>query len=50
MILISMLLVTAWMFAIVLDFTLGGLIHGLALGATAIIFMSGNRRGTSVIH
>ncbi len=50
MILISMLLVTAWMFAIVLDFTLGGLIHGLALGAAAIIFMSGNRRAGVTYH
>ena len=50
MILISMLLTTVWMFAVVLDFTLGGLIHGLALGAAAIVFMSGNRRAHSTYH
>ena len=50
MILISLLLMTAWMFAVVLDFTLGGLIHGLALGSAAIIFLSGNRRDRPTCH
>jgi len=50
MILISLLLMTVWMFGIVLDVTLGGLIHGLALGAAAIIFMSGNRRDHPTCH
>jgi len=45
-----MLLMTVWIFAVVLGFTLGGLIHGFALGAAAIIFMSGNRRSHPTYH
>jgi hypothetical protein len=44
MILVSVLLMTVWMSALVLGLTLGGLVHGLAIAAVAIIFMSGNRR------
>jgi hypothetical protein len=50
MTLISMLLMIVWMAGIMLDFTLGGLIHVLALGAVMIVFMSGNQREHPTCH
>jgi len=40
---VSLSLITAWMVLVVLGVTLFGLVHVLALGAGAIVFMTGNR-------
>lgn len=41
--LISMVLMTAWMFCVVLGFTAGGFAHLLGIASAAIVLMSGNR-------
>jgi hypothetical protein len=43
MTLISTLLTTAWMSCVVLGFTLGGVVHVLAVAAVMVIFLGGNR-------
>ena len=40
---ISALLMTLWLASMVLHFTLGGLVHLLAIGVVLIVFMTGNR-------
>ena len=42
MTLVSLSLITTWMVLVVLGVTLFGLVHLLALGAGAIVFMTGN--------
>ena len=42
MVVISLLLLTLWLTSMVVGFTLGGLIHLLAISAIAIVFLSGN--------
>jgi len=40
---VSLSLITTWMVLVVLGVTVFGLVHLLALGAGAIVFMTGNR-------
>ena len=39
---ICVLLMTLWLASMICDFTLGGLVHLLALAAVLIVFMTGN--------
>jgi len=43
MTLVSLVLITVWLGLEVLGLTLNGYVHLLMLGATAIVFLSGNR-------
>lgn len=40
---VSLSLITLWLALVVLGVTLSGFVHVLALAATAIVFLSGNR-------
>ena len=43
MILLSLVLMTAWMFSVAFGFTAGGFSHVLGLASATVVFMSGNR-------